>query len=170
MEPASSTIDPSTLEQEARRAVTAIRENLGQHADDDIIETNVRSLRNLAGIIEILLEQAHAGRKIGAQAVNALLPEDAMGIGEAEERVPGKPSYWVPLPFFQAERARNLAARSERDAFQRTLQEIAQRPMGGHAAMAILFDWEQIAREFQSLACATLAGAPPHAGMGRKAA
>lgn len=136
--------DQADLLRKSAMAVTAIRDNLADNSDDDMIETNVRSLRNLSEIIASLA----AIVKQGVSSDSEDLPDDPTlkPFNSDEFR------FWVPADHHQKVRAAATAARQQRDRYREALKSIAEDSYAPGPEFAMLCDWEETTRNLRTIA------------------
>lgn len=136
--------DKADLVRKSSMAVTAIQDNLAGSQDDDMIETNVRSLRNLSEII------------VGLTAILKDCPtldSEDRPAGTTLKRFNSEEfRFWVPVEHHEKVRAAADAARQERDAYREGLRRIAEDSYAGGPELAILCDWEETTRHLRKIA------------------
>lgn len=124
----------------AHRVVAAVRENLGRKDDDDKIETNVRSLRNLTSIIENLIEEVQAARA------------SANSCGDCMGGLIDGVRLWVLSDRFEdlKKSAEETAVRAEKyEDYLRTISAIS---LDDQPEVSIFADWRGVAFKMQAIA------------------
>lgn len=143
-----------TLALRAEGAIEAVRTSLQGHGDDDLIQTNARSLRNMAGLIDEL-------RQCAAKLASAERPgcddPDCMG------RVVDGVRTWVPMRHFEAARIAAMEAANNVERYREGLRNIAEQPLSHAPEHAILCDWEGVTQSLRRFAAEILTPPPPPA-------
>ena len=132
---------PQALLQTARRALTALLGTVEQKPDQSAIETDVRSLRGMATVIEGLCGEVV---KCGG--------EGCMG------RTIDGIRLWVAHDQYQAAQARLALAEARAGQLEAALRGIAEADAESLPEVALFFDWQAVAQRFQQAARDALAG------------
>lgn len=126
---------PQALLQTARRALTALRGTVEQKADQSAIETDVRSLRGMATVIEGLCGEVV---KCGGEGC----------MGRAIDGM----KLWVAHDQYQQTKARLALAEARLEGLEAALRGIAEADAAALPEVALFFDWQAVAQRFQQTA------------------
>lgn len=141
-----------TLALRAEGAISAVRTSLVNHEDDDIIQTNARSLRNMAALVEEL-----------SRCAATLASAERTGCNDPDcmSRTVDGVRTWVPMPQFEAARLAAAEAVRSVERFREGLRNIAEQPLSHAPEHALLCDWEGVALSLQRFAAELLSPPPP---------
>jgi hypothetical protein len=132
---------PQALLQTARRALTALLGTVEQKPDQSAIETDVRSLRGMATVIEGLCGEVV---KCGG--------EGCMG------RTIDGMRLWVAHDQYQQMKTRLASIEAHVERLEAALRGIAETDAETLPEVALFFDWQAAAQRFQQAARDALAG------------